>query len=491
MQAPRLASWLFETTGSLTQRTARAGLWLAIGDGCARIASVAKIIVLARLLAPSEFGVMGVALLVTTWVQYFSELGFNAALIHKQDDIRPYLDTAWTIQLFRSAGMAVLVILGAPVAGWAFNEPMAVPVLQVLALEIAIRGMANPAVVYLRKDLDTRREVAWRMAGMVAGLVVGVPAAFVLRNVWALVLSLIAATIADTIMSYWVKPYRPSLHIDWAKGRELVLFGRWIFFFRTAGFFTSNLDNLVVGKVLGATALGLYQMALQVAVVPTSTFGVHLHGVMFPAFSSIPDESTRRVALVRSLTIVSAIVIPIGLFMTVFGDLLVDLLLGRAWVGIEPVIELLAWVGVMRALMTVISAFLLAVGRPDLDFRAKFPELGILVLFLYPAIVADGIVGVALVLLLATVATLAYQLRLLLRITTFSVRDFASILRGGVLGSLPFAISWLAVVLLSSLSVPMLAVASAAAYLVMLTIAVQGELSRPEPAVTPSAVGRS
>ena len=148
---PGRARWLFETTGSLTHRTARAGLWLAIGDGCARVASILKVIILARLLSPAEFGVMGVALLVTTWVQYFSELGFTAALIHKQGDIRPYLNTAWTIQLVRSAGLTILVIALAPLVGWAFNEAAATAVLQVLAVQLLLQGLTNPAVVFLRK----------------------------------------------------------------------------------------------------------------------------------------------------------------------------------------------------------------------------------------------------------------------------------------------------------------------------------------------------
>ena len=476
MSLGKAARWLFATTGSLTHRTARAGLWFAIGDAGSRAAGIVKVIVLARLISPSEFGIIGVALLVTTWVEYFSEFGFNAALIHKRDDIRPYLDTAWTIQLIRSAALTGLVVLAAPFVGWAFDVAAAVPVLQVLALQIVLQGLSNPAVVYLRKDLDTRREVAWRALGTAAGLAVGIPAAFALRNVWALVVSLLAASVVNTVMSYWVRPYRPSPHIDWAKARELMRFGRWIFSFRAVGFFTGNLDGLFVGKILGATPLGIYQMALQLAVVPTATLGVHLHGVMFPAFSKISDDRDRRVALLRVLTLVCSVVVPVALFFTVFGGFVVKLVLGPAWIGVAPLIGILAWVGAMKALSTVVSAFLLATGRPDLDLRSSLSKLAVLVLCLYPAAAAHGLTGVAVVLVAATFVGSLYQIVLLLSVVSFSLRDMVRSLRGGLVASLPFATAGL-ILNVASPSVPLIAALSTAVYLVVLANAVHGVLA--------------
>lgn len=476
VQLGRAAGWLFRTTGSLTHRTARAGLWLAIGDGCARAAGILKVIVLARILSPADFGILGVALLVTTWVQYFSELGFSAALIHKRGDIRSYLNTAWTIQLIRSAAIAGLVVLAAPLVGWAFNEASAVAVLQVLALQIVLQGLVNPAVVYLRKELDTRREFVWRAAGVVAGLAVGIPAAFALRNVWALVLSLLAAAAADTLASYWVKPYVPSLQVDWAKARELARFGRWIFSFRAVGFFTGHLDSLLVGKLLGAPALGVYQMGLQLAVSPIATVGVHLHGVMFPAFATMEDDRGRRFAFLRALAIVSSIVVPVGLFLTVFGEFVVTLVLGQAWAGAGPLIRILAWVGVMKALTIVVSAFLLATGRPDLDFRASLPKLVILALFLYPAASAYGLPGVAVVLVAGTLVAFLYQIVLLLRAVACSPRHLVRSLRGGMIGSVPFAASWV-ILAVSSASVPMVAALSMTVYLIVVAHALHGVLA--------------
>lgn len=487
LRVSRAAGWLFKSTGSLTHRTARAGLWLAIGDGCARAAGILKVVVLARLLSPVDFGILGVAVLVTTWVQYFSELGFSAALIQKRGDIRPYLNTAWTIQLIRSVAVGGLVVLAAPLVGWAFNEASAVAVLQVLSLQFLLQGLVNPAVVYLRKDLDTRREFVWRAAGVVAGLAVGIPAAFALRNVWALVLSLLAASVANTLVSYWVKPYVPSPQLDWAKARELARFGRWIFSFRAVGFFTGHLDSLFVGKLLGAPALGMYQMAAQIAVAPTATLGLHFHGVMFPAFAAMEDERGRRVAFLRALAIVSSIVVPVGLFLTVFGEFVVKLVLGPAWAGAGPLIRILAWVGVMKAMTMVISALLLATGRPDLDFRSTLPLVVILALFLYPAASSYGLPGVAVVLATATLVASLYQVVLLFRAVACSPLHLARSFRGGLIGSLPFAASWV-ILAVSSVSVELIATLSMAVYLGVLAHALHGIMAGGS-SVAPASLG--
>lgn len=451
--------WLFSTTGSLTQRAARAGLWLAMGDVCGRLAGIAKLVILARLLSPADFGIIALAVLVTTWVDHFTEPGFNSALIHQRGDIRPYLDTAWTAQLLRTLALGCVIAATAPAVAWIFAEPYLVPVLRVLAIETVIHGFKNPAVVYFRKDLDTRREMVWTTSAVLAGLLVGIPAAFVFKNVWALVASLLASAITGTAMSYWVHPYRPSLQVEWSKLRELARFGRWVLCFRIVSLFTASLDAVVLGRVVGSAGLGFYQMASQVTAVPVSTIGVHLHGVMFPAFAKIDDDDHRRRALLRVLGLVLTIVVPIGFFLTVFGGFVATLALGPAWHGIERLVEVLAWVGVMRAIMCVISAFLLAAGRPDLDFRSSLPKLLVLALGLYPATVAYGTIGAALVVIAGTAAAFVYQITLILSVVHFSMRDVRRQFRGPVLASLPFAGAWVA---LSTWTLPVLLIGAAA-----------------------------
>ncbi len=432
-----MLGWLLGPTSSLTQRVTQAGVWLLIGDGLGRGANFVKLIVLARLLSPGDFGLMGVALVVTSVVEYFTELGLNAALVQRRGDIRPYLDTAWVCQIARSIGLACLVVAVAPLAARFFGEPAAVAIIQTLALDIVIRGFVNPGVVCLRRELETRREVLWRSAGMTAGLVVGVPSALILRNVWALVISLVTASSVDMLMSYWVHPYRPSFHLDLAKARELMRFGRWISWFRAVAFATSELPSLVVAKAVGVHPLGQFQMARQLGVLPTVTLGTHAHGVMFPALAGLSGDAQRRRAYLRALSVLSTVTIAFAAALTVFGPRLIDVVLGPQWTGMATSLQILVWAGCVRALTLLNNALVMAMGRPRLDFQATVPNAVILTTLLYPAGVRFGIVGVSVVVAVGAIVSYVCQLTILHRQAGLGFRALARALRGGVLTSLP------------------------------------------------------
>lgn len=466
--------WLLAGGGPLKERVLRGGFWLLVGDGVARGAGLVKLAILARLLSPEDFGLMGIALVVLGGVEYFTQMGMNNALIQKSEDIRPYLDTAWTIQVLRSVGLTVTLIVGAPLAAWFFGSPEAISVIQAIGLVTLFRSLANPAVVYLRKELDFRHEVLWRLSGVGAGLFAAVPLALVYRNVWALVLSVIAAQAAETLASYWIKPYSPRPRLEWGRVRELMVFGKWIFWLQIVDFLGLYTDRFIVGKVLGTTSLGLYQMARQVAVVPTSNIGAHVHGLMFPAFSKLRDERDVRRAFLRALGLLSSVVIPASCFLTVFAKPLVQILLAPRWLSIAPAVQILAWTGAATAMTGLAHALFQAVGKPDLSVRASLLRLLVLVGALYPLTRALGITGMALAVTTSTAAGMAYQFLIVTRLLRSTSLEMAATLKIGALGSLPFLGAW---VLVSPAPSPSLFVTAALAVAMYVTILAPAVLS--------------
>src|SRR6185369_8279183 len=157
-----------------------------------------------------------------------------------------------------------------------------------------------------------------------------------------------AVSVVETCASYLVVPYRPRLRLSWPQLRELRSFGRWIFWFRVTNFLSSNLDSAAIGRMLGASALGTYQMGYQLAFLPTSTIGLHAHAIMFPAFSKVERPEDLRRALLRTLGALSAVTLPLGAFFTVFGDQIVRLALGDRWLAVVPILVLLAWAGIIQ-----------------------------------------------------------------------------------------------------------------------------------------------
>lgn len=412
----RSLRWAFSAGGTLRERGLRGGFWLLLGDAAAGLSGALKLAILARLLAPGEFGLMGVAMVVLRWLDYFTEPGLRFALIQKAGDIRPYLDTVFTAQLVRGVALALTLVLAAPFAGWFFENPEVIPVVRAVALVMLLRGLINPAVVRLRKELDFRKDVIWRMSGVVAGLVVAVPAALVYRDISALVLSVVAAQAAETLASYWIQRYRPRLRLDWAQARELMVFGKWIFWSNAVAFFLLYVDSLTVGKVLGTAALGFYQMAQQLAFMPTAQIGTHVHGVLFPAFSKLQGTAVLRRAFLKSAAVVSAVVIPAACILTAFADPLIGLGIGDKWLPIVPAFRLLVWAGVAAALGRVTTAALQALGRPDVPVGASFAGVLVLTGLLYPLVTPFGITGAATAAMAAMWVTLGGQALILVRI---------------------------------------------------------------------------
>ena len=309
-----------------------------------------------------------------------------------------------------------------------------------LAAEILIRSFVNPGVVYLRRDLATRREVLWRSAGVTAGLVAGVPAAFVLRNVWALVLAMLAASVVETLLSYWVHSYRPALRVELAKVRELVQFGRWVSSLRVLAFIGANLPGFVVARVAGPLALGQFEMARQLAVVVPVTLGTHAYAVLFPALSDLPDDAQRRRAFLRALSMLSAVTIPLAAVLWVFGPWLIEVGLGAQWAGTEVVLQILAWTGCLRALTLPASALVQAMNRPRLAFQAGIPNAMILIALLYPSAVQFGVVGLSIVMTSAALATVLYQLMIMVRQAGVSLGAIGRAVSDGAVAALPIVV---------------------------------------------------
>lgn len=437
----RLFQWLSYKEGTLKERVMRGGIWLLVGNASRRAAGLLKLVLLGRLLSPTDFGLMGIATLMLKWLTYFTKTGFDSALVQKKEDIRPYLDMTFTVQVLRNLSLAVIVFSAAPLVRSFFDSPESTPIVRAMALVLLFRGFTNPAVVYFRKELRFQRQVLWMWSGVSVGLLVAIPLAYIYRNVWALVLSAIAAQLANTLASYVIEPYRPRFQLEWAKARELMVYGKWIFWLNVVNFLSLYADSVTVGKLLGPTALGFYQMAQNLAFFPLMGLGEPAHEVAFPAFAKLQDKQNLRSAFLRVFTLIISLLVPIACFLTVFAAPLVRLTLGMQWVAISPVVQIMVWAGVLRALSIIAHALFKAVGKPHLAFRTSVLSLLMLFGLLFPLVTALGITGAAWALTVSTSVGVIYRLILVSRLLQLKGTEMVATFKIGVLGSAPFLIA--------------------------------------------------
>jgi O-antigen/teichoic acid export membrane protein len=438
-----LWAWLRESGGGIRHRTLRSGIWLVAGDGLTRAALLLKISILGRLLSPADFGLMGIANTLLSGTEFFTQTGISQALIQKNADIRPYLNTVFTIQAFRGFGLAIALGTAAPYASVFFRADVTA-VVRSVGLVLLLRGLINPAVIYFRKDLDYRRDTTWRLTGVLGSLVIGLVVAFVYRNVWALVVSVVAAQAIETSASYAMVPFRPRFSWDRGLSRELFGFGKWVFWSNLFICFNLYLDSWVIGRFLGTVNLGFYQVGAQLALVPTALLGTHVAGLGFPALSKLESRSEVTRAYGKMFRLLAIVVLPFSCMLSTFAEPIVRIVLGPTWLGSVIVVQTLGWAGVGLAISGLATAALLACGRPDLPFRASVLRAVVLIALIYPLMKLWGIGGVALSVAFAALFAAGYSVMLVAAELDWPWREFVGSLRTSVASCFAFVLARLA-----------------------------------------------
>jgi O-antigen/teichoic acid export membrane protein len=412
---------------TLSNRVLDAGLWAAAGAVALQVAKILRTFVLARILSPTDFGVVTVAQLAISVVEYFSQTGFSFALVQLRGSIRPYLDTAWTVAVGRSIVLAGLAVAAAPLVGMMFDLPQAVPMIRVMALSILLGGFANVAMVYYERELAFQQRFWLNVSETFCDVAVGITVGLLTRSGWALVWGVLAGACARLVVSYALHPYRPRFALDMAKARELYRFGRWISVWRALTFVLKNIDYVVVGRVAGIPALGLYRVA-QAASRSIVTEMTSLSAqVSFPAYSMLQERPKRlRRAYVRTLHANAFLACPLAAGAIVVADSMVKVVLGPKWLPMIPVWSLLMATGMVRALADTTIPLFRATGRPDLVTKCAAVRLAMVVLTLYPFTVWWGLVGPGVSLLGSGLAVGLLELWIAARLISLPVGTLAS-----------------------------------------------------------------
>lgn len=411
-----LGDRLLHPGSGLNARVVHAGAW-SLGLRIAlQVFKTAKLVILARLLAPNDFGLMGVALVVLALLETLTVTGFDAALIQRRGTIRSHLNTAWTIELLRKAAIAGLLVVGAPLAVGLFNEPAAVPIIRALALAVLISGFVNIGIVHFQRELEFQKQFVFQLAGTVAEVGVGVAAALITRDVWALVYGAVAGNIARVAVSYAIHAYRPRLELNLRKARELYSFGKWVLASDVVVYLLNNVDYVVVGRLLGAPALGLYRIAFQISQLVATELTLAVGRVMFPAYSMLQAEGPRlRRAYLRTLTAIALAAMPFGTLLALLAGDLAPTLLGPRWSDMAGALALLSLAGLLRSLASTTGPLFRGIGRPGLVAGLASARLAVLVPLLYPMTTRWGLTGTAGAVLLSSLVVQGFSVGLGLR----------------------------------------------------------------------------
>jgi PST family polysaccharide transporter len=310
--------------------------WTFSGTGMQGLFQLLVMMALGRLLTPADFGLMGAATVVIAMSQIVTQLGVGPAIVQRKDLQPIHLRVAVTLSGIMGTLLGAIVWFGAREIAAFYRIPDLEPVLRGVAILFPITGLNTVAQSLLTRHLRFRLFVALELASYVVGYaIVGVLLAWWGYGVWALVAANLSQATIRLITMYLVTrhPLRPTL--DWRAGSDLLRFGFGHSLGQVGMVFSEQGDNLVVGRWLGASALGIYGRAYNLMVMPATAFGRIVNRVLFPVMAQVQDERRRLTgAYERSIAIVGLVSLPLATFLWVVAPEFIPTLLGPAWTGV-------------------------------------------------------------------------------------------------------------------------------------------------------------
>ena len=424
--------------GDVVGRTVKSGVWAMLINVSDRGLQLGMVLVLASLLSPAAFGLMGIALLVVNALTWITRLGIDEALIQRRDeDVDDYLNTAWMLQIARGAVISAIAFAAAPLVGTAFSEPQVVPLVRALSLYPVIKGLQNPGVMYFLKNLEFHRQFVYQLTTRLAHVGVAVAYGVAFRSVWALAYGFLAGAVAKVLVSYVVHEYRPRPSFELDVARELFDYGKWITGSSIVSFIRSQGDDGFVGWYLGATTLGFYQIAYRVSNAPATEITQTISSVTFPAYSKVQDDvAALREGYFRTVKMTTLVAFPAGIGLLAVTPSFVYAFYDQSWTPMIVPMQVLAVFGVLHAVTSAASPLFRAVGRPEVETKLQTLRLAVLAALIVPLTELWGLTGTSLAVVGASVVGAPVAAVLSVRIIEGRLRDLLGIVAYPAIGSL-------------------------------------------------------
>jgi PST family polysaccharide transporter len=330
--------------GGMTGHALRGLFWMFLGTGGQAVVQLLVLVVLARLLTPADFGVVAAALVVVGFSTIFSQLGIGPAVVQRHELHATHLRTGFTISVAFGILLAGLIWLLAPAVAAFFHHDDLVPVLRALSLVFPLQGLSVVAESLLQRELRFRYLAALELATVALGYgAVGIVLAFAGLGVWALVAAHLAQFALKTVLLLVLQPHPRKPLLDRSAFKELMYFGGGFTAARIGNYLAGQGDNLVIGRWLGAVALGVYGRAYHLVAGPAMLLGGVLDRVLFPAMAKVQDQPERLgLAYRRGVALIALVVLPFSTALVLLSPELVLVLLGPEWDQVTVPLQILA-----------------------------------------------------------------------------------------------------------------------------------------------------
>ncbi|ANU27622.1 MOP flippase family protein [Planococcus versutus] len=365
------------------------------------ILQMGQLLILGRVLGPEVFGLIAMVQIVIQFSQLFLEMGITDAIIQKEKITKIELSSLYWFSIFIGFVLFLILFLMAPALAFLFNEPSLTAMIQVVGVSFIILPFGLQFQTLATKKLEflqiTKNEILATTIGVLVTVYLAVSTDL---GAWSLVYGHIVMSLFRSVPwvigGYRNPKTRPQLLFSWTAIKGFVAFGLYRLGSTSINYFTTKVDQMIVGVVLGSVALGYYSMAMNLIMQPVQKLNSMINRVAFPVFSKIQlDKSKLRKTYLLITNLLTSFNAPLLAGVLVLAPFAVPVLLGDEWIGSTIIIQILCLYGLFKALGNPSGSLFIAVGKVRWSFYWQLFQLGIIPVVVFLASLSGSIAVVA------------------------------------------------------------------------------------------------
>lgn len=341
-------------------------VWSIIEGWGSHAVSLLIFFLLARLLSPEAFGLVAMANVVLAFMTVFLDQGFAQALIQRQDLEPEHLDTAFWINVAIGGVLASLGIAGAGAIATGFNQPQLAPIVRCFCALFVITSLSNVQRALLEREFAFKAIARRSLLGLICGGGVGLSLAFLGFGVWSLVGQQLVGELVGSLVLWQASAWRPGFKVSKPHFDQLFSFGISLLALNFVGFFNNRGNDFLIGYFLGPTPLGYYAIAQRVLDVSLQLLVRTTSQVALPTFSRLREDLNQlRKVFYTATQLTSLIAFPAFLGLFILAPEVIVLVFGEQWQPAVPIVQVLAFAGIVQAISFFKGHILVAMGKPS------------------------------------------------------------------------------------------------------------------------------
>ena len=359
-------------TDDLKTKTAKGVGWGFADNILGLGITAAANIILARILSPADFGIIGMTAIFMTLSTSLVDSGFTNALTRKKDAVKADFDTVFYFNLTVSCLLYLLLFFCAPFIAAFFNEKILVPIIRILGISLIINAFGIVQKIILIRRIDFRTQAWISLASSLTAAVAAVTAAFSGLGVWSLVILQVGKLAVNTVLLWSVSKWHPGLCFSRKSFKDMFSFGGRLLITSIISTIWSEMYSFIIGKIYSSSVLGQYSRADKVRNMVTSNVSSVMQKVSYPVLASIQDEGKRQVNVYRKVlktTVLISFTAVFGVW-AVAGPFILTVF-GNQWLPAVDYLRIMCFSGLFLPLMMCSANVINADGRSDITLRLE------------------------------------------------------------------------------------------------------------------------